>query len=187
VSEFALLQLFDAVVARFTLDNTVCVNLFGWRTPQQKSVTGNRICWVPGDDGELGGVTWANSRPGQNPRSLGTLGELFTVWIRAADATDPAMLENERVQYEAARTLFDAWYRAVYLHAHGTFTVESSEWMIEQNERRYGAGIRVVCSIQAKIPDEALVDANELTDLAADIATTVLDRTETDHMEGDAT
>lgn len=147
----ALPYLYDSVVKRFLEEGTEVPNTFGWREPAKKIVTGSRIAWIPGDDGgDLGEVGPARN-PGGNARSLGTLAELFTVEITAFDASCPT---NERAQYAAARFLFDAWYRAVYLAARGTFQIVSSEWIRDKKEHRAGAGIRVVCSIQAVIPDE---------------------------------
>lgn len=189
---FAIEQLFAAVVAQFAADVTPALNLFGWRTPAQKVMPGgaplgDRILWIPGDDetGEIGEMGPAKLRATE-PRSLGTLGELFTVRIYAADET-LVLKENELAQYRACRALYDAWFRAVYLAAHGTFTVQSVEWVIDQKERRHGASIRVLLQLDAMIPDFANPDANELNDLAADIATTLLDVTETDHFAGDGT
>lgn len=175
----ALPRLYDAVVARFAADGLSVPNLFGWRTPPQKYTLGNRICWIPGDtdSGDLG-ETLPARYPGRNPRSLATLGELFTIEIIASDP-DLTKLEHERVQYQAVRELYDAWYRAVYLAAYGTFAVQSSTWMIEKKERRYGAAIRVVCSIEAMIPDAPLTDVSPA---AATVTTTQLSLSEIDHI-----
>jgi hypothetical protein len=156
--------LFDAVVARFTLDGTEVSNVFGWRESPKKIVTGNRIAWIPGDEGGALGEMGPARNPGGNARSLGTLGELFTVEIVAYDHTSPT---DEKAQYKAARFLFDAWYRAVYLAARGTFDLVSSEWIRDKKELRAGAGIRVVCSIQALIPDTQYPYAPE--DVRADV------------------
>lgn len=149
----ALERLYNEVTARFKLEGTDAVNLFGWKTPAQKLVTGNRITWVPGDpSGQIGDLA-APKQPGRVPRSLGTLNELFTCEITAVDRT---ALENELAQYKAARLLFDAWYRAVYLAARGTFVVKRNEWLIDKKERRFGATIRVVTIIEGMIPDDAV-------------------------------
>lgn len=157
---FALTGLYDAVVARFLAEGTEVPNLFGWREPSKRPAsggagtapTGTRITWVPGDpDGDLGELGPAK-QPGRNPRPLATLAELFTVEVQAHDPSAP---ENERLQYEAARLLFDAWYRAVYLAAHGTFELVSTQWLNEKNQRRHGACIRAVCAINAMVPDVA--------------------------------
>jgi hypothetical protein len=102
--------------------------------------------------GSVGRVDPARN-PGRNPRALATLRELFTCTLSASDPGDP---ENELAQYKATRFLFDAWFRAVYLAAHGTLTVERSDWLIRHNDRRFGTAMRVVCSIQAMVPDAAL-------------------------------
>lgn len=152
----ALPKLFDDVVAQFAADGTAVPNLFGWRKSAQQLTTGKRIVWIPGDPrGSLGAMLPARN-PGRNPRPVGTLEELFTVEI---SSNDPTQLEDERAQYQATRELYDAWYRAVYLAARGTFRVVSDEWVVDKKERRYGATIRCVCAIQAEIPDAAAATA----------------------------
>jgi hypothetical protein len=107
---------------------------------------------VPGDDatGSFGPVIAPRS-VGGNPRSLADLEELFTVYLFASDPTRP---EVELAQYKAARLLFDAWWRAVYLAAHGNVRMVASKWSVKSIERRYGAGMRVVCAIRSPIPDQ---------------------------------
>lgn len=177
----ALPILHSAVVARFAADAAAQVppatpppQPFGWREPAKRSGT-MRIVWVPGDDesGELG--TLASARqPGRNPRPLATLHELFTVYI---EAVDPSGYEDEKKQYAAARWLFDAWWRAVHLAAYGTVELRSAAWVTTAKERRYGATLRVLCAIQAMIPDSPLELAP--ADTKASIATSELDATET--------
>jgi hypothetical protein len=151
----ALEQLYDAVVARFTADGTVATSAFGWREPARQ--TPPPSCrWYPGDPSGSLGELGAPKQPGRMPRSLGTLGERFTVVIASHDATAP---DDERKQYKATRLLFDDWWRAVYLAAYGTVRVVSARWVIEKVERRYGATIEVVCAIEAMLPDAAQATA----------------------------
>jgi hypothetical protein len=172
---FALPRLFDAVVTRFAAEAVLVPNVFGWREPAKRPGTSHRIVWVPGDDesGELGEIVEAK-QPGRNPRPLATLEELFTVYI---EARDDAAAENERAQYIATRTLFDSWYRAVYLAAHGTIRIESAAWVISKKERRAGAAIRVLCTIEAAIVDAE--DGIAPTETGAEIATSEYTVTET--------
>lgn len=156
---FPVTRLYDAVRARFLAESVPVAMLFGWRTPFQQLETGNRIVWVPGDpDGALGELL-PPKYPGRNPRALANLGELFYVEISAADVADP---ENERAQYQATRELFDTWLRAVQLAAHGTYRVVSAKWLTEKNDRRHGAAIRAVVSIQSVVFDQVFegVEAN---------------------------
>jgi hypothetical protein len=179
----ALPHLYDLVVARFADEGTSVPNLFGWRAPDLKDHAGKpRIAWVPGDDesGELGELG-APKQPGRNPRSLATLGEIFTVRLWGEEPSDP---ENERKQYQAARELFDAWWRAVYLAMPAKVTVVSTEWLIDKKLRRSGAAIRVVCIIEAMVHDEALEVV--ATGASADIDTTELDNTESDSISAGA-
>lgn len=167
----ALPLVYEAVVARFALDAaaedppaTPVAQPFGWREPAHRTGT-RRIVWVPGDDGELGEVGPARN-PGRNPRPLWTIDELFTVYVEAQDAT---AAENELAQYTAARLLFDAWLRAVYLAAHGTVRVTRSQWVSDKSTRRFGATIRAVVAIEAMVPDAPFETAP--VDTAADVTT----------------
>lgn len=131
---------------------TPVVNKFGWREVAKRGTPAPRIVWVPGDDasGALGDIGGSRA-PGRLPeRPLATLHELLTVYVEGFDATGP---EDERKQYAATRALFDSWYRAAYLAAHGTFALRSAGWVIDKLERRHGAAIRVVLSVDAMIPD----------------------------------
>lgn len=155
----AVENLYNAVRESFAADQINAENVFGWRSPAQYTSDLPRCAWVPGDDGGGLGELGAPRGPGQEPRSLANLAELFTVYLTAADPRDA---ENEQAQYHAARFLYEAWYRAMYRAAHGTFRVRSQRWVTDQTiERSYGATLRVVCEVQAPIvdalPDEPLV------------------------------
>jgi len=150
----ALENLYDAVAASFTSDAINAVNVFGWREPT-KHAYGPRIAWVPGDQsGDLGAVGGPRN-PGQIPRALAMLNERCTLYISAQNEAAP---EDERAQYHVVRQLYDAWIRAAYFAAHGTFLLVSQAWLNERSERRHGATLRVVFEIQAPIVD-ALPDA----------------------------
>lgn len=168
----ALEKLYNDVVDRFAGEGTICDNLFGWRIPAQQ-VIGPRIAWVPGDPSGSAGEDGPARNPGRNPRPIGTLHELFYVVISASDASAP---ENEFLQYKATRLLRDAWHRAVYLAARGTFQIKSETWVVDKNERRFGSALRVVCTIQSMIPDEPLVGVP--VDTVAQLAITSLDATD---------
>jgi len=169
----ALEHLYTEVVARFTAEGTTAVQTFGWREPAHQLLAPQRIVWVPGNpSGSVGAIKGARF-PGQNPRPLHTLDELFHVLVSAQDATQP---EDELAQYRAARFLFDDWLRAVYLAAHGVVRVEALNWVLDKNERRHGATILAVCGIEAMIPDT--VAGSAPVDTKAVIDTTLLDVTE---------
>lgn len=164
--KFALEALFDAVVARFATEGpwlvapvlappapgTPVPNTFGWKKPEQQQLRGNRIIWVPGDDenGDVGEYLPAR-QIGAEPRNLARLGERFTVYIVGEDKTQP---ENERAQYNAARLLHDAWFRAVWKAAYGTFKFDKPRWYGEAKERRRGATMRLLGTLDAPLPDE---------------------------------
>ena len=168
----ALEALFDAVSARFTAEGPTAANVFGWREPGKHPV-GHRIAWVPGDPGGNAGSIRPARNPGGNPRALATFVELFTVEITANEPTTP---ENERAQYHAARMLRDAWHRAVYLAAHGTFAIRSERWILDRIERQHGATYQIVCELEAMVPDA--VQESAPVDTGAQIDVHKLDVTE---------
>jgi hypothetical protein len=158
----ALEKLYRDVVQRFADEETDVPNVFGWRKPAQRGAVQNRICWVPGDPSGAAGEVVGAKNPGGNPRSLGTLLEVFTVYIEAY-ASFSGEPENELKQYKAARLMFDAWFRAVYLartvvdgrSVRYRLAVKSTAWMVDRTVARLGATLRVVCELDAMIPDAA--------------------------------
>jgi hypothetical protein len=125
---------------------------FGWREKPRHGEAA-RIVWQPGDPlGALGNIKGAEAKqPGRFPkRPLGTLHELFTVWIHAADLTKP---RDEVAQYKATRLLFDEWYAAVYRIARGTFQIKSANWELTHIEGKFGGCLRVVATVEAMLPD----------------------------------
>lgn len=163
----ALEKLYNDVVTRFTAESTAISNVFGWQTSAHRGARQNRICWVPGDpSGAVGQVSSARN-PGGNPRCIGTLDELFTIYIEAKDITSP---ENELLQYKAARFMFDTWYRAAYLSVRNLLSIKSTSWMVDRTARRFGATLQAICEIKAMIPDVAYIDASVDDDLEATAA-----------------
>jgi hypothetical protein len=176
----ALEKLFDDVVTRFAAEGNVTLamaNTFGWKEPWTQLVPTQRIQWTPGDEqgntGDVGAAKW----PGDNPRSIGTMFELFTVRITASDVALAADIQNDRKQWKAARLLFDEWYRAIYLASFGTFSIKRSRWLTERREGRYGVTIIVVATIEAKLPDRESGTPAPI-DTAADITVLTLDVTD---------
>jgi hypothetical protein len=153
----ALERLFDAVATRFTVEGTAADNVFGWRARSLQREDGkSRVAWIPGDPSGAAGSVTAAKQPGRNPRPIATLEELFTVEIIGVD---PNAGEDERAQWKATRLLRDAWHRAVYLAAHGTFTIKSEVWVDDKTQRRFGTMLRIVATIEAMVPDEPLATA----------------------------
>ncbi len=178
----ALVKLYNDVKARFAIDAPTVAMPFGWREPAKQHV-GSRIAWVPGNPaGDVGKDAPARN-PGRNPRPLGTVLELFHCVISASDLTAP---ENELAQYIVTRRLHDAWQAALYLAAHGTYTIESRQWNIDrQNERRFGATIIAVCTVQSMIAAEALESVPADTSIETDVS--LLDVTERLSVNKDST
>jgi len=149
---FALEHLFDSVVQRFADEKTLIDNSFGWKEPSRQGSNNNRIIWIPGDGSNSLGDLGAPRYPGGLPaRPIAMLLESFTCLIVGAD---PQAQDDDRAQYHQARLNYDAWLRAVYLAAVGTFAIKSQAWDMTRKEGRFGAAIKVVGTIQAVIPDE---------------------------------
>lgn len=182
-ASLALPILFDAVIARFAADAAAgdpplapVPNVFGWREPAKLRRASHRIVWVPGDDatGAAAAEIGPARQPGRNPRPLATVYELATVYVEALDVNAP---EDERAQYEAARELFDLWWRAVHLAAYGTVTLRALAWVNATKERRAGAALRAVLAIEAPVVD--LPAAIAPADTSALIEVEILDHAET--------
>jgi hypothetical protein len=170
---FALPALFDRVAARFAAEGTLTPMVFGWLAPSEQVPDVSRIAWIPGDDsGSLGQIV-PPKYVGKNPRQLLTLNELCTLEIYAFDSVHST---DERAQYQAAHELFDALVRALFLEAHGTFSITSSKWVGGDRGRRSGATLKVVFAIQAPIVDEPIETAP--VDTGAHLGVHELDVTE---------
>lgn len=177
----AIPLIFDAVVARFADEGTNVPMFFGRRDVARQQTSGSRIVWAPGDPSGVMGPVGPAKRPGESaagPRGLATINEYVSVYITTSDSSDP---ENDRAQYVAARLLFDAWFRAVYLAAQTVrtnFSLDACSWIRPSAERRHGAGILAVLSVEGRIPDEAHPVAPSDSSVVASV-THVEDLTET--------
>lgn len=170
---FALERLFDDVVASFTADSIPCDQVFGWREPARKKTTATRITWTPGDPtGAVGDIASAKF-PGRDPRPVATLMETFTCRIMA---NDPAAPETERAQYHIVRMLFDDWFAACKRSSTTRFQLVRAEWNTATNERRHGAELVAICTIESAIVDESYsydeVTSDDGTAAAVTIAAT---------------
>lgn len=172
MSTLGVENLFNQVTSSFASDGIHATNVFGWREPT-KHPYGPRVAWVPGDPSSNAGLTGAPRGPGGNPRALHGMRELCTVYFTAQDPSDP---ENEQVQYHIVRMLHDAWLRAVYRAAHGTYWIRSETWETKRSERRHGATLRLVFELLVpvldQLPDVPLIDdgidQNNVIDAAVD-------------------
>lgn len=162
---FAAEALFDAVQTRFDDEGTEVAMLFGWRKPPKHKVAQSRIVWVPGDQDNIGLIGAPRGPGGGDARPLGQLAELFTIQVAGFDPTSP---QDERAQYNATRCLFDAWYRAMYLAAHGNARVVSLRWKSDRREVAHGFEIHAVLEIDSPIPDAPYAFAP--VDVGAEIA-----------------
>jgi hypothetical protein len=177
----ALDFLFDAVVARFAADAAAqdppvapIPIVWGRQKSAQQYPTGPRMVWYMGDPaGALGTLGPARSNAAAGARSLATLNQLFTVELRSADT--PAT--DERAQERVVELLFHAWWRAVHTAAPGLVKIQSAEIDTTKKERPHGALLRVVCAVEAMVPDEAYTTAP--VDTGAEIEVEELDHSET--------
>jgi len=166
----ALPDLYDNVVSYFDSNSHDCAFSFGWREPETHKIDRRQIIFIPGDESGSVGDLVAPRNPGNNPRALHNLDELFTVRVEAFDISNA---ESERAQYQAARELFDLFVRALYLSAHGTYDVLSIDWDLSKKLRRHGAAIIVTASIKAIIPD--VTHETAPVDTEGDITTSLED------------
>lgn len=165
--------LFRAVEARFIAEETPGEVVFGWREPDKQRTAPRAVIFVPGDtSGGLGAI--GNPRQvGGNPRNLFLIDEAVTVLLVARDNDAP---EDELAQYTAARLLLDDFLRAVYLAAHGRFAIKRSSWIqlpTSPNQRRRGAAIELLLTVQGIVPDVAHPYVSATTDPAATISAQV--------------
>lgn len=174
---FALPELVARVRTRFeseAVDVAVPVTL-GWRAPTVQRETSHRIVWVPGDDsGWAFGSLGAPESPHVSlARPLARVDEVWTCYIEAEDVSAP---DDELAQYMAARTLYDAWYRAVYL-ARIPHTIATQRWVVDRTVRYAGAAIRVTGTVSAVVPDAPSTIAP--SDTGASVAVQKLGLTQT--------
>lgn len=170
----AIPTLYDKVITQFGVDGNPDVKFFfGWREPARQLQSFTRIVCYPGNPQGSAGEILPPRNPGDNPRALANLSELCT-WEITGNNTDAP--ENERAQYQATRELFCAWYRAVYLAAFGTYEIVSVDWVIDHNERRRGACLRVVLGVLAILPDSVIELAP--VDVSASLNVDLLDLSE---------
>ncbi|MBN8609651.1 MAG: hypothetical protein J0L92_03655 [Deltaproteobacteria bacterium] len=156
---FALPELVRLVRQRFVDETpvtdpvTVPVPVtFGWRETAHQRQTSHRVVFVPGDDaaGTLGTLRAPESPNVGLARPLASLDEVFTAYIEAEDTSAP---DNEEAQYVAARALYDAFYRAVYL-ARIPHSITSQRWMADRTVRYAGAAIRITGTVGARVLDK---------------------------------
>lgn len=180
--EFALEALYREVGALFDSEGTVVsdgiedkeiTQSFGWREPAKLMESAPHIVWVPGDPNGGAGTIVSPRQPGQTPaRSLNDFDELFYVEFHGINRAE---FENEKAQYNAAMTLFHLWWRAVYIARCARVAFVSASWLNERKERRAGATLRAICSVQCPILDTAF---SPVVDGVAAISVEMLDVTD---------
>lgn len=179
---FALPELVKRVRDRFIADaaaadppTTPVPVTFGWREPMIQRESSHRIVFVAGDDS---GWSLGTLGPPESPyvaiaRPLAALDEIFTAYVEAEAASEP---ENEEKQYIAARELYDAFYRAVFL-ARIPHTILSQRWVVDRTARYAGAALRITGTVSAIVADTPSAVAP--VDTAATLTVRELDHEET--------
>jgi hypothetical protein len=171
MSGLVFVGLFEGVKAVFAEDGVNACNEFGWQAPQQQKVSQSRICWVPGDPQGKAGKMSPAQNVGQLPsRTLGTLDELFTIYIQT---TFRALPHVELEQYKACRDLFDIFWRALYRASYdigtgGRVQLIDASWDRKRLVRQDGACLHVLIMAPAMIPDTPATLAPTDTDATLD-------------------
>lgn len=148
----SLLQLYDNVQAVLTDAGLPTVLKFGQRQVGEqvnRDSDGNRVLFVPGQDGKLGRLGPAR-RPGGNPRVVVTLQEAFTVFVWATDKTDAS---SEQAQYRALMTLHEQVCRALYLSGGALLQWGEPQLILKDVTKSFGMELKLPMSIQTPIKD----------------------------------
>lgn len=146
-------QLFVNVQATLTEAGLPTICKFGIREPAKqinRDPDGNRVLFVPGQDGKLGKFGPARKTPTGNPRNLVTLGEAFTVYVYGEDLAD---LNNELAQYKALMLLHEQVCRALYLSGGALLQWGEPELVLKDKERSRGMELKLPMAILSPVQD----------------------------------
>lgn len=149
---FALEALYDAIVASLASEGLTVQSAFGWKEPVFQPSGSMRLVFVPGDPSGKVGKDAPPRSGGTTPRSVAMLLEQATVYLWAVDRSLP----SERAQYAAARSLYDAFRRALHASAYGTYSLDNPVWVAPSKrrvERTLGAELQLVVTVQAPTRD----------------------------------
>lgn len=171
----ALEHLYDGVAERLAVVDPSIDVRFGWREPTKQDDDAKRLIFVPGDNAWNVGTLKGAKYPGRVPRPVGTLVELFHVYVVAFDATD---LDNERLQYAAARHLYDCLFAAVKRVSGVTAQVVGQRWETGKKEFRRGAAIVVTFTIESMIAEDSSATGTNAAPVGADVTDRLGDTTE---------
>lgn len=166
-AKLALEHLFERIVAE-TLERVPPADVgdpppvachFGWRESSMQDNQGvagaARVVLQPGDvTGKVGDLVGAKL-PGRNPPPLATMPELATLFLWAQDPDD----DTELGQWRATRRLHDLVMPIVIRNFRGRWKQLSKEWVKPTLERRFGAELRIVISVESMIPDDVVPQA----------------------------
>jgi hypothetical protein len=149
--------IFEQVSALFAAraDRADTLFKFGWKEPDKKieGMVRSKITFVPGDTGGKLGKLGMAKYPGESgtkARPLGSLGELFTIYVFAFDRASP---ESEIAQYNACRLLWDDLYAAMWRVYHGHFSIDDLVYSHKTLERKSGCEIRALLNVIVPLPD----------------------------------
>jgi hypothetical protein len=165
-AELAIDLMFEDLVSNLAADGNTARVLFGQRaltaTRSAPVEAQARVVVVPGDEkgalGEYGPATKPRLGIGAStPRTLGTLKEVFRVYVWAQDrSVADGHPDYERAQYRAARFLHDQVYRAIFNGRVGTVQAQMTKPQLVQGavERKAGCELVFWVVLTVKIPDD---------------------------------
>lgn len=152
-----LTPLYDSMVEKLAEYQLTAKIVFGRREPvkQLNQGTGraNRVVFEYGDPNGKAGTPEPLRHPGGNPRPVGRLGELATIYCWGYDR-DHA--NDERAHYAVARALFGQVYRALRNAGFGNLQFGAVEWVVDKTERFFGCECRFTVTFGTAILDENL-------------------------------
>lgn len=171
-----LMPLYTSMVANLTEYLVTAKVVFGQREPVKQLNQGvgraNRVVFEPGDPSGKAGSPEPLRNPGGNPRPVGRLGEIATVYCWGYDHDHK---NDESAHYAVARALFGQVFRALRNAGFGNLKFGAVEWIVDKMERRFGYECRFTVTFGT-----AILDANLPTVIATGDATEI----DVDEMKG---
>lgn len=152
-----LIPLYDAMVANLTEYQVTAKVVFGRREPPKQLNQGtgraNRVVFEPGDPNGKAGTPEPVRHPGWNPRPVGRIAEIATIYCWGYDRDHPG---DESAHYAVARALYGQTYRALRNAAVGNLVFGPPEWIVDKTERFFGYECRFTVTFGTAILDENL-------------------------------
>jgi hypothetical protein len=151
-----LTPLFDSMVANLTEQGVTAAVVFGRREAAKQINQGfgraNRVVFEFGDPNGKMGTPEAGRNPGGNPRPVGRLAEIGTVYCWARDNDKP---NDERAQYVACRALYGSVFQALRNAGFGNLRMGDPELVADNPERLFGCECRFTVTFGTAILNTA--------------------------------